>query len=56
MRKINEKELYNVIGGGATISSILNSLSNVVSAVLSIGRTFGSSIRRISSSEMCGCR
>lgn len=44
--KLKEVELYEIKGGGVT-ATFLNSVARIISTVLDLGRTVGSSIRRI---------
>lgn len=50
--KLNEVELYQVQGGAIT-STFLNSVARLITTVLDLGRTVGSSIRRIYSKNYC---
>ncbi len=50
--KLKEIELYE-IKGGAVSATLLNSMARIISTVLELGRTVGSSIRRIYSKNYC---
>ncbi len=49
---LNETELF-CIKGGAITSTFLNSVARVITTILDLGRTVGSSIRRIYSKNYC---
>lgn len=50
--KLEEKDLYEIKGGGVS-ATLLNSVARIISTVLELGRTVGSSIRRIYSKNYC---
>ena len=50
--KLNEKELLNVQGGAIT-ASLLNAAARAMNTILELGRTVGTSIRRIYSKKYC---
>ena len=50
--KLNEYELVNIIGGSIT-ATMLNAIARTMSNILELGRTIGSSIRRIYSKNYC---
>lgn len=51
---LTDNELYEVIGGAtSTTSSIINSITKLLSTVLDIGRTIGSSLRYAISGKKC---
>ena len=52
MVKINEKEMFNVIGG-AVGYSLINAITKAVQTVYSIGQSIGSSLRRVVSGQYC---
>lgn len=56
MKRIQEIELESIIGGAISITTLLNSLTKVVNSVLTVGRSLGSAIRRITSNDMCRCK
>ena len=50
------KELQNLdeVVGGATLSaSLLNSFTNIIKTLIDVGRSIGSSIRRIGEGGIC---
>ena len=52
--KLEEKELYNINGGGITINAtLINAFARAISTVLDLGRTVGSAIRRLYSKNYC---
>lgn len=52
MNKLNNEELILVKGGGIT-STFLNSLSRLMENIYKLGQAVGSSIRRITSKNVC---
>lgn len=51
---LNETELLNIKGGATTISStFLNSLARIITTILDLGRTIGSSISRYKNKNYC---
>lgn len=50
--RLEEIELYQ-IRGGAVSATLLNSIARIITTVLDLGRTVGSSIRRIYSKNYC---
>lgn len=55
MNKLNKEELYKINGGATNFFSaqFLNSIARIASVLLDIGRSIGSSIRRINSNNIC---
>lgn len=53
MEYIRLEEMYQIIGGVNITTTLLNSLKNSVSLLFDVGRALGSSIRRISSNNIC---
>jgi len=55
MKKLNDLELENVLGGNSSIinSSIINAVVNVIKLLEEGGVKFGSAIRRISEGNLC---
>lgn len=53
MKELKNEQLYEVQGGFSFSASFLNSLARSVNSILELGRTFGSSIRRISCNSYC---
>ncbi len=54
MRFLNNDELLLVEGGFNITGSMLTSIVRGISTVLEAGRSFGSSIRRIYTGNLCG--
>lgn len=51
---LNEEELSVLIGGGTTLSgTFINSISKLITTLLDLGRTIGSSIRYAKSKTVC---
>lgn len=53
MEYIDLDEAYYIVGGINITTTLLNSLKNSASLLFDIGRALGSSIRRISSNNIC---
>lgn len=52
--EIYKKELIMIVGGGTTISgTLLNSIVRGINALLDLGRSLGTAIRRIGSNSIC---
>ena len=52
MKKLEDTDLINITGGELS-SSLLNSISKIASTIYELGRSFGSSIRRITTGNIC---
>ena len=50
--KLERHELINVSGGGLT-ATYINATSRAINTILDLGRTVGSSIRRVVSRKWC---
>ena len=53
MKELNKNELMNIEGGFSISGSIINAFTSAVKAVVDLGRSFGSSIRRIATNNLC---
>lgn len=53
--KLHNNELINIVGGASTsiTSTFLNSLARLITTVLDLGRTIGSSISRYKNRNYC---
>lgn len=52
--ELSKKELFSIYGGGFSLSgTLLNSIVRGINAVLELGRSIGSSIRRIQTNSVC---
>lgn len=56
MRYLTKKELKQIKGGFDLTSGIINSFVRAFEIIMDIGRSFGTSIRRISGSNICEIR
>ena len=57
MKKLNKKEMLEINGGAIDItSSFINALTNAAEVLLELGRSFGSSIRRIFEHNSCSLK
>ena len=53
MKKINNNDLYKIIGGGAITGTLLTAITKGVTTIYNIGRALGSSLRRAISGKYC---
>ncbi len=53
MKNISELELKDIIGGTSISGSLINAITSLIDFVYDIGKSIGSSIRRISSDKIC---
>lgn len=57
MKKIKEeKDLMLIVGGINWTGTIVNAFTSAAKFIYSVGQSFGSAIRRISSNNMCSCK
>ena len=56
MKKIENNEMSNIIGGASLSGAILNAITNLAKYVYTLGKSFGSSLRRISTRKLCSCK
>lgn len=52
MAKLEEKELKDIMGG-AISGALINSFTGLVKIILEIGRSIGSSLRRLQDHSIC---
>ena len=53
MKKLSNRELKQIVGGIDLTAGILNSFVRAFEIVLEIGRSLGTSIRRLGGSNIC---
>lgn len=53
MKTLNNMELNEISGGIKFSASLLNYGARVITALLDLGRAFGSALRRIGSGRLC---
>lgn len=53
MKKLDNKELYNIVGGVKFSASLLSSIVKGVNIILELGRSVGTAIRRIQTGKLC---
>lgn len=53
MLKINEKEMFYVIGGATIGYSLINAVTKAVTTIYTIGQSIGSSLRRVINGQYC---
>ena len=50
---IDEKKLSNIEGGLSVSGTLINAFTSGIKIVLEVGRSFGTSLRRIISGNLC---
>lgn len=50
--KLNNQDLYYIIGGGIS-ASMLNSMARIIESVIEVGKMIGTSIRRLFGKNYC---
>ena len=53
MNKLDNKAMFNVIGGASIGYSLINAITKAVQTVYSIGQSIGSSLRRVVNGKYC---
>lgn len=53
MDRINKEELKDIDGGTSLSGTLINAFTNGMKTILEIGRSFGSSIRRLKEKKIC---
>lgn len=53
MEKLTEEELESIVGGATISGTLINSFSTILKTIYSLGKSFGSSLRRMSSNNLC---
>jgi len=53
MQKVDNQELTQIVGGVSISGTLINSFSTILKTIEALGRSFGSSIRRIASDKVC---
>lgn len=53
MKRLSNDELKQVVGGINLNNSLINAFSRIISVILDVGRSLGTSIRRIGEDNIC---
>lgn len=53
MEKIKEEELEKIVGGATISGTLINSFATILKTIYSLGKSFGTSLRRMSSNNLC---
>ena len=53
MRELSKNELLEINGGTGITAAFLNAFARTISTVVDVGRSFGSSIRRLVNGNVC---
>jgi len=53
MKKLNNKELYNIVGGIKFSASLLSSIIKGANFIFELGRYVGTAIRRMKIGKLC---
>ena len=56
MKKIENNELLKTIGGASFSGAIVNAITGLIKYVYTLGQSLGSSLRRIATGKVCGCK
>lgn len=51
--ELNKKELLCVVGGISITGTFINAIAKGISAILDLGRSLGTAIRRVSAKNIC---
>lgn len=51
--EINKNELLLIIGGGSVTGTLINAFARGINVLLELGRSLGTSIRRIGGNKLC---
>lgn len=51
--RLNDLELYEINGGFSINATFINAIARIVTTILDVGRSIGSSIRRYKTKNMC---
>lgn len=53
MNNIKKEDLLKIVGGINITASFLSAISKGINSILDLGRSFGTSIRRIAGNKVC---
>ena len=53
MKKLNDIEMLAVVGGWSITGTLINALVSAGKSIYSLGQSFGSSLRRVNSHNLC---
>lgn len=53
MSKLRKEELREIDGGTSLSGTLINAFTSGMKTILEIGRSFGTSIRRLTSDKLC---
>lgn len=56
MKVIEKEELDITVGGASFSGAIVNAITSLVKYVYTLGQSLGSSLRRITTGNMCKCK
>lgn len=51
--QLSEKELLSVVGGISITGTFINAIAKGINAIIDLGRSFGTAIRRVSANNLC---
>jgi hypothetical protein len=51
--KMNDEKLIMVVGGVSLTGTLINAMSRAINALLEVGRSLGTAIRRITNKNLC---
>ena len=50
---MEKRELLNIVGGASLTSAMLSSIVKGINAILDLGRSLGTAIRRVHTGNLC---
>ncbi len=53
LKRLTEDELEKIVGGATISGTLINSFSTVLKTIYSLGKSLGTSLRRMSSNNLC---
>lgn len=53
MKEIEKENLHHIDGGTGISGTLINAFSTGIKTILEVGRSFGTSLRRVFSNNMC---
>ncbi len=56
MKEINKKELSKIVGGINITGAIISTFVKAIEIALEVGRSFGTSIRRVTGKGICSIK
>lgn len=51
--QLEKIQLLNIVGGGTISGTIINAIARGIDAIMDVGRSLGTAIRRLGSKKIC---